>query len=69
MIEIHWSFCDVGLSTRGTGDKYSNIGGLLYGHNETHVQLWSACNTDGTMPGAVTSLLLLPIMKMKSVEI
>jgi hypothetical protein len=36
-------FCNSGLSTRGTADQYSNIGGVLYGSNKTHVQLWAAC--------------------------
>lgn len=29
--------------------RYLHFGGLLYGTNESHVQLWSACNVNGIL--------------------
>lgn len=45
-------FClyKTGLSSLGyTTRKFYHFGGVLYGTNESHVQLWSACNVNGIL--------------------
>jgi hypothetical protein len=34
--------------------KHQNAGGLLYGGNKTHLQLWSICDIDGKGRGMGT---------------
>ncbi|XP_061188816.1 uncharacterized protein LOC133196990 [Saccostrea echinata] len=45
------TFQGQGLSSRPMASTASHIGGLLFGFNHTHVQLWSACNISGKLKG------------------
>lgn len=52
VIRSYLFYIITGLSSLGfTTRKYLNFGGVLFGTNESHVQLWSACDKTGNLSG------------------
>lgn len=57
IIRSYLNYLITGLSSLGSNTSNNlHFGGVLFGTNESHVQLWAACNKTGSSKGILEGM-------------